>query len=417
MERPTALPKFQSRLMPPSKTNPLSELSDMATNARPEMPPPSGIPTKHKPPGRELTTSSKREQLVTCAVYEPVPKIRKTLAEQAGESYGSKMAAPRVKTEPANGIKTEPTGGSRLYQPSSSLSRVPPQKASKAKPTAANKFGGSVGYGARATSANSVSGRPKSAYGGHNRSKSAYQAARPATSNAQHGVEADSEPKGVLPFHISTNPEYHERLQVLKHARGRNNVSTINVPRNRPFSLNVSQKRLFHLSAPRAASSPSTLFPESPTPEGRTGADTLLDGLQALDLNASGPSGRTSRIEHGNTSGKNADISLKSKTPISLLPRPSPVKQSMPPPQPVPSTPTRAPTPQVPFVNRFTNDRLPAFFDDSRMAAIEAQFETFRENIQDDLSRMKDLKATNELTESRSMYQDLPRSRHIHCEY
>ena len=369
-------------------------------------PPP--VPTgsiKHKPSGRELATFSVRERPLTYTVPEPEAKSRKTLAERAGETSSSRIAAPTTSRPVNNAVKNALANGPRPYSGSASLSRVPSHKTSK-HTAASSLFGSSVGHGPRAASANTYGARPKSAYGGHNRSKSHHQTARPATSFAQHEEDGDSERKGVQTFLISTNPQDRETLRVPKNSsKGPNNVSTNHVSSTRPFSLHVPRKRTFHLSAPRATSSPSSLFPTSPTPEGPTDADDILDAFGALTLNAPALQGRASHIGRGNTSGKNADISFKSKASSSLLPRRTPNRQPAPLPLPAPGTPTRAHRLQLytPFLNRFTNDRCPAF-DDSRVASLEAQFETFKEQIKDDLSQQNSLKDTIKLYESRSMY-------------
>jgi kinesin family protein C1 len=379
-------------------------MTDAAANARGAMlppPPPTGS-IKHKPSGRELATFSERQRPLTSTVPESDAKFRKTLAERGGETFGSKIAAPTT-VRPVNAaVKSALASGMRPYSGSASLSRVPSQKTSKH--ATANSFGNSVGHGPRAISANSYGTRPKSAYGGHNRSKSHHQAARPATSFAQHEEAGESERKGAQAFLISTNPQDRETLRVSKNvSRGPNNVSSHHVSRNRPISLHVPQKRTSPMSAPRAISSPSPLFPTSPTPEEPTDADDILDGFGALTLSAPVLQDRARRIGRGTTSGKTSDISFKSTASSSLLPRPTPKRQMAPPPPPVPSTPTRAVTSLLctPFLNRFTNDRCPAF-DDSRVASLEAQFETFKEQIKDDLSQQNSLKDTIKLYESRS---------------
>jgi kinesin family protein C1 len=367
-------------------------------------PPP--LPTgssKHKPSGRKIAAFYRRETALTCTVPEPDAKMRKTLAERGGEPIGSKIAAPTTSRTANGAIKSTLANGTRPFS-SASLSRVPSNKASKQ--ATANPFGSSVGYGSRAASVNSYGARPKSAYGTHVRSKSHHQTARPASSYSHHEEDGEAERKGAQPFLISTNPQSHDTLKVCKKSTRAPSI----VSSDQSLSYHVPLKRKAHLLTSRSISSPSSLFPTSPTPEGPADvdADDILNGFGALTLNAPTVQGRTGRVGRGTTSGKIADISFKSKASSSLLPRRTPNRQMLPPPSPIPKTPTRAPTPQLytPFLNKYTNDRCPAF-DDSRVASLEAQFETFKEQIKDDLSQQNNLKDSIKLYESRSMCSQL----------
>lgn len=386
--------KIASKIAMPSspRSNGLTELTESATNARGAMGPPPTGSIKHKPSGRRVAANPMPERPLTAAVPEPDAK-RKTLRERAGEPYGSVLAAPPSSRPVNNVVKSIAANGSRGF--SASTSRVPSNKTSRH--ISANSFGGSVGPGSRVPSANGYGARPKSAYG-HSRSKSHHQGARPATSMAQHEEEDRPEPKGVQPFLISTNPkESRDTFKVPKNSS--------RAPKSRVYSLNVPPRRLPQLSTTRSISSPSSLLPTSPAPEepADTDCDELLNGMGALTLGASTAKARYRGMGRGMTSGKDPDISLKSQA-VSLIPRATPNRQMAPPPS-IPRTPARAPTPKTiitPFLNRFTNDRCPVLYDDTRFADLEAKFTEFKEKIEVDISQQSNLKDTIKLYETRS---------------
>ncbi|KAJ4294022.1 kinesin-like nuclear fusion protein [Kalmusia sp. IMI 367209] len=345
----------------PARANGLSELTDAATNARGAMGPPLNGSIKHKPKG----------------LPEPEYKQRKTLAERGGEPYGSKIVAPST-SRPMNATaKSAISNGPRGM--TNSLSRSTSTKSSKHNFT-------SSGYG-RAPSAGVA--RPKSAYGGHSRSKSHHQGSRPGSSMMQHEAEERPEPRGGQPFSISTSPNGSQgKLHVQKNPQ-RGYAS-------RMYSLTVPPRQI-RSSVSRSISSPSSLHPPNSKPEdpAYTDCDDMLNGFGALTLNASNNQSRQSRVGRG-SAGKNPDISLQS-----YLPRPTP-DRSMPPPSILPpKTPMRPRTPQTPYLNKYTNERCPVF-DDTRVASLEAQFTAFKESIENDLSQQNNLKETVKLLEKRN---------------
>jgi kinesin family protein C1 len=378
-------------------------MTDAAANTRGAMGPPSTGGHKHKPSGRKMVVNNKSERPLTPAVPESDAKHRRTLIERAGEPAGSKIAGPPNSRLGLGASKH--SAASAGQNMSASTSRLPSNKPSKH--ASAKAFGNTVGHGARAASANVYNARPKSSFA-HNRSKSHYQAARPATSMAQH--EDDKlDHKGVPPFLISTNPS--ESLKVPKKVARSANHRLCN-------SVNVTPTRAFHNPISRSISSPSPSFPTSPIPEDPDHADAneLLTGFGALSLNASNPKTRGRHMGYGFPSGKHADIPLKSKVIssksnitssksniTSSIPRFSPRKQPMgPPPKPAVQTPTRPPTPQeTPFLNRFTNVRAPVY-DEARVSSLEAQFTAFKERIETDMTKQNTLQDSIKLYETKS---------------
>lgn len=332
-------------------------------------------------------------------VPEPEAKQRKTLAERAGEPYGSKMPAPTSSRPVNNAVKNTVANGSRGF--SSSTSRVPSNKASKY--TSGNSFGATVGPGSRAPSANGYGARPKTAIG-HSRSKSHHQGSRPASSFAQHEEDEKPERKGVHPFHCSTNPK--ESLDARKVRKNCTRSQD-----NRTYSLNATPTRSQHMSSSRSISSPSSFRSANPTPEvpADTSCAEILDGFGALNLGASTAETQLQGIGRGLASGKDSVSSSSKSQVVSSIPRATPNRQMAPPPIPPPRTPSRSKRPSTPktttphFLNKYTNDRCPAF-DDTRVASLEAQFTAFKEQIEGDLTQQNNLKDTIKLYESRSTY-------------
>lgn len=375
-------------------------MSDAAANARVAMGPPPAIPggsIKHKPTGRTPAVTLQWNESLICTVPEPESKVRKTLVERGGEC-SSKIAAPTSSRSINGTVKNTLANGTRPFSGSASLSRTQSQKAMKHG--SANSFGAGVGHGSRAASANSYGSRPNSAYGAHSRSRSQQQAARPATSFTQHEEADVSERKGAQPFSISTNQGDQETLKLRKNSTR----EPTNVSRPGALSLHVPRKGSLQMSAPRAISSPSSLYPASPLMYEPTafGSSDILQGFGALTLSPLAEQGRTSRDGYGSCSGELADISLKPNASSSMIPRATPKKAMAPPPPPSPNpkTPSRPQTP-APFLTKFTNGRCAAF-DDSRVASLEAQFESFQKQIQSDLAQQSNLKDSIKLYESRS---------------
>jgi len=250
-----------------------------------------------------------------------------------------------------------------------------------------------VGNGARVPSGNA---RPKSAYGqyGVTRSKSHHQGTRPATAMKHHEQDADDdevhERKGLQPFSIPTIPK--DSLRVQKNAQS--------APKRRPNSLSVPPKRSLHLSTSRAVSSPSNFRSITPVMEEPTddSCDDICNTLGSLTLGVSKAVHRDSRVGRGSIPGKEQNPFLKPVKPLSLLPRATPARQQA---TPTPARPpSTTPRTQAPFINRFTNDRCPDFYDD-RVEAIERDFRAFREQMLSDMQQTTDYKDTIQKLQSK----------------
>ncbi|KAF1972401.1 kinesin-domain-containing protein [Bimuria novae-zelandiae CBS 107.79] len=349
----------------PLRANGLSELTDAAQNARGAMGPPLHGAIKHKPTN----------------LPEPDFK-RKTLADRAGEPYSSKLVAPQT-TRPTNSaVKNTVSNGSRGF--SNSLSRSASTKVPKHKLVGASS---SVGHGSRALSASTT--RPKSSYGGHGRSKSQHQ--RPATSMTLRESDDRSETQGGHPFSISTNP--NEGMDMLHVQKNSSRASA-----NRMYSLNLPPKRP-PIVVQCSASSPTSLHPQRSTPAAPADADCdeMMDGFETLSLGAPDQS-RASRMAYGAYAGKNPDISFKTQ-----IPRQTPSRAMPPPPLPVlvHKSPRRPRTPITPFVNKYTNDRVPVF-DDTRVASLEAQFAAWKEQMEKDMDKQSKVQESIELYKTKN---------------
>lgn len=263
---------------------------------------------------------------------------------------------------------------------SASMSRATGNTASRM--ASAPAFASSMGSGARASAATA---RPKSAYG-HNRSKSHHQSSRPATAMAkrnQYDDDEEADPKGSQPFLISTNPL--ETLKVVKKAPS--------ALRTRTHSFDVVPHRAPHASHLRAISSPSMFRPITPVMEEPADSDCeqVCAKLEALALGVSNAEPRDSEFGRGMISGREADPSSKHKRSHSRLPQATPSRQA------VNHTPTRPPPSSTPkakrinFINRFTNDRCPVFYDE-RIEAIEDQFREFTAKMERDVQQAADNK-------------------------
>jgi kinesin family protein C1 len=337
---------------------------------------------KHKPSGCNppMLPQPASNKPLTPSVPEPAFK-RKTLMEKAGE-YDRKLAAPPNSRPVASGVKATAARGL-----AASTSRVPPNKSYKQIPSAS--YGASVGPTARAPIAGV---RPKSAYGQHARSKSHSQGMRPATAMMKRRDEDDEdeilERKGVHTFLIPTIPK--ETLNVVKNAHP--------PVERRPSSLGGAPKRALHLSKPRSVSSPSNFRPITPVMEepADPGCDDICNHLGALAIGAPNADCRDSRVGCGTIPGKEPNPFLRH--PVSQLPRASPVRQPVTPtPRPISTTPrARAPF----FLNRFTNDRCPDFYDD-RIEAMERDFRMFKEKLEGDMQHSNNYKETIQQLQTR----------------
>jgi kinesin family protein C1 len=347
------------------------------------------IPTaKHKPSGctLPLPIPVAPDRSLTLPVPEPAFKQRKTLAEQAGEPISRRLPPP---TKISNGIKSTVARGL-----AASTSRT------LSKPTvrhpAASTLSGSVGGAPKATGAV----RPKSAYGHgtHARSKSYQQGPRPATAMLNRDDDDDSEQaerKGVQPFLISTNPSTSTRVlgRMPSHLK------------KRTTSLSVSQQRIACVSGPRAVSSPSQFRPVTPVIEepADDDCDDICTAVGALTLGAAKADRRGSQVGRGMTSDYGTNPFLKPKIPPSQLPQPTPTsarqQQIDPSPLRPPSTTPRR-SAQARFLNRFTNDRCPDFYNE-RMEAMERDFRMFKEKMETDVRQATDYKESIQQLQSR----------------
>jgi kinesin family protein C1 len=351
-------------------------------NSRSAIPPPASI--KHKPSGCKLPIHaySGSDSSLTWPVPEPAFK-RKPLMEQAVD-FDRKLSAPPTARPVANSVKSTVP---RAF--AASTSRIHPNKSSKN--ITAPSHSGSIGPGARAPSGNA---RPKSAYGQHARSKSHHQGMRPATAMMKHRDEGDDnerlERKGVHRFPLSTIPQ--ETLNVPKNA--------CTVAKKRPNSLTVAPKRAFHMSDPRAVSSPSNLRPTTPIMEepADSSCDDICNTLGALELGAPNAVLQNRRVGCGTIPGKEPNPFLR--TPNSQLPRATPVRHTI---APTPWRPPSTPRARPPYLNRFTNDRCPDFYDD-RMEAMEREFRMFKEKMEGDMQTTTDYKETIQQLQSRGMF-------------
>lgn len=198
-----------------------------------------------------------------------------------------------------------------------------------------------------------------------------------------------NERKGVQPFSLSTIPK--DTISVAKNASL--------APKRRPNSLNVAPSRVFHLSNSRAVSSPSNLRPITPVMEepADSSCDDICNTLGALTLGAPKAVTRDSRIGRGTIPGKEANPFFK--PPASLIPRATPVRQLA---TPTPAETFAAATPRSlqPFINRFTNDRCPDFYND-RIETMERDFLMFKEKMESDMQKSTDYKETIQQLQSR----------------
>jgi kinesin family protein C1 len=379
------LPKITS-----SQGRALGELQESKMNSRSLMQPPTT--NKHKPSGCKLFTSLNcaHDELLTLSVPEPAFK-RKTLAEKAGE-IDRKLAAPPNPRPVTNGVKSIAARGF-----AASTSRINPNKSSKQTLAAAPTFGSSMGAGARIPSGNA---RPKSAYGQHARSKSHHQGMRPATSMMHRDDDADDddeerhERKGVQTFPISTIPTIpKETLKVQKNALQASN--------RRPHSLNVPPTSGFPLSKLRSISSPSNLRPITPVTEepADLSCTEICNNLGALTLGVPNAVTRDSRIGCGTIPGKEPNLFLKPQVSQSQIPRMTPIRQTaIAPPACLP--PRSTPRMRAPFLNRFTNERCPDFYND-RIEAMERDFQKFKDMMEGDMQGSAGLKVTIEQLQTR----------------
>jgi kinesin family protein C1 len=154
------------------------------------------------------------------------------------------------------------------------------------------------------------------------------------------------------------------------------------------------------LSDSRAVSSPSNFRPVTPVTEepADSSCDDICNTLGALTIDAPKAVTRDSRVGSGTIPGKEANPFFR--PPVSLIPRATPALQL--------ATPTPAerqfaaytPKSLQPFLNRFTNDRCPDFYDD-RIETMERDFRMFKEKMESDMQQSTDYKETIQQLQSR----------------
>lgn len=339
--------------------------------------------TKHKMSGCNIPVSiqSVSGRPLTLSVPEPITK-RPTLAERAGEVPNRKLAAPATSRPVNNGVKN--TIGRGL---AASTSRATSNTTNR-HPSAPT-FGASVGA---ASKMQSTYGRPKSSYGqypGHGRSKSQHQMRSGGPIRRDEDAEPEEpERKGVVPFHISTDP--NESLKVSK---------------RRQYASAIPKKEKFHISNPRSISSPSVLQDVSPIQKenGNAGYDDICNSVKKLNLGNSKAEKRGDQAGRGSKSGRETDVFLKPVNFHSQLPQPTPTpvrQQYMS--QPTPRPPSTTPGKQRRFLNKWSNDLCPDFYD-HRIELMEREFRSFKEKIEDDVRQATDYKESIRQLQSRGM--------------
>lgn len=226
------------------------------------------------------------------------------------------------------------------------------------------------------------------------RSKSNHSTARPATSMYRRDEEEeDEEERGVQPFLISTNPG--ESFKVPRKTRS--------AQQNHKHSNSITADQVYRVSHARSISSP-TFRPITPVREEPADADCddVCRSLKALSL-------RTSDVDNHNVGfGRGMPCSDEEINPFLKPQRPSRLPQASPTRQPSVPTPTRPPssTPRNTrrrFINRFTNDQCPDFYDD-RMEAMERQFSAFKEKMETDMQKATDQKESIQQLQGRGMH-------------
>ena len=124
----------------------------------------------------------------------------------------------------------------------------------------------------------------------------------------------------------------------------------------------------------------------------------VLSGFEALNLRPSAEKAHASRMGRGTAAGKNPDFSFPS-----LIPVHTPSRTMPPPPKRVRKSPKKPRTPLTPFINKFTNERIPAF-DDTRVATLEAQFAAWKDQMEKDIDKHTRVHESVELYKQKSRY-------------
>jgi kinesin family protein C1 len=199
-----------------------------------------------------------------------------------------------------------------------------------------------------------------------------------------------AERKGVHPFSLSTIPTKTFKVQ-------KNAPSAL---KKRPNSLSVPPKRVSHLSKSRIVSSPSSFRPITPVMEepADSSCDEICNTLGALTLGAAKAEPRDSYIGRGTIPGKEANPFLRPL--VSQIPIATPVRQIITPTPAQKQFAAATPKSLAPFLNRFTNDRCPDFYDD-RIETMERDFRMFKEKMESDMQQSTDYKETIQQLQSR----------------
>lgn len=392
LKKTSALPKPSSRLPQiSSPPRPLAELQNASMNVRSGIPPPMAS-MKHKPSSCKsfLPIYCEPDRPLTQSVPEPATKVRRTLAERAGDPVTRRPTAPPGSRPLSSSVKGTVARKERGFSASTSMSRAGSRPASRTA-TAPSAFSASAGPGAKTA-------RPRSAYGqyagAHVRSKSHHSTARPATAMYRRNEEEDDEEeRGALPFLISTNPG--ESFKAPRKTR--------RIHQNRPHSVSIPAQQASHLAHARSISSPS-LRPITPVQEEPADADCeeICRSLKAIKLRASDAD------DHSVGLGRGMPCADDDTNPFLKPLRPTRLPQATPTRQPAIQSPIRPPssTPRHTrkrFLNRFTNDQCPDFYDD-RMEAMEKQFTAFKEKMETDMQKATDQKESIQQLQSRGAY-------------
>lgn len=205
--------------------------------------------------------------------------------------------------------------------------------------------------------------------------------------------EDDEEERGVQPFLISTSPG--ESFKAPRKTR--------QTHQSRPHSVSISAQQAPHLVHARSISSPS-FRPITPVQEepADTDCEEICKSLNAIKL-------RTLDADDHNVGlGRGMPCADDDANPFLKPLRPTRLPQATPTRQPAIQSPVRPPssTPRHArkrFLNRFTNDQCPDFYDD-RMEAMEKQFTAFKEKMETDMQKATDQKESIQQLQSRGVY-------------
>lgn len=202
--------------------------------------------------------------------------------------------------------------------------------------------------------------------------------------------EDDEEERGVQPFLISTNPG--ESFKAPRKTR--------RIHQSRPDSVSIPAQQASHLAHARSISSPS-FRPIAPVQEEPADADCeeICKSLKAIELSASDADDHNVGLGRGMPCADDDTNPFLKPLPPTRLPQATPTRKPavQSPIRPPSSTPRHA---RKRFLNRFTNDECPDFYDD-RMEAMEKQFTAFKEKMETDMQKATDQKESIQQLQSR----------------